>query len=146
MGTLDEERVKRIRSQSGDRQLVSSSYQSTFSEWVARKVLERSGCEADQLGGAVQFTSHWEETLHVRIGAFVLLNGLAPSLSGLRQPIDLGSEVLVVMCVRNLAVSTDGVYVTLSPVRIRREFPRSRNRGLSGNREGRIHVAAIPLA
>jgi len=54
MGTLDEERVKRIRSQSGDRQLVSSSYQSTFSEWVARKVLERSGCEADQLGGEVQ--------------------------------------------------------------------------------------------
>src|SRR5215469_11306027 len=35
---------------------------------------------------------------------------------------------------------------TLFQACIRREFPRSRKRGLSGDREGRIHVAAIPLA
>jgi hypothetical protein len=35
---------------------------------------------------------------------------------------------------------------TSSQACIRRTFPSARNRGLSGNREGRIHVAAIPAA
>ena len=47
---------------------------------------------------------------------------------------------------RTRAALTGTVFFTLSCVCIRGEFPSSRKRGLSGDREGRVHVAAIPLA